>query len=178
MQLWGSFPLLVSEPQSQYPSEKWCWVRICKPGILLGRGCRGFHVNGEFLGCIMPSRVPCADWHVDSPRRCHVPVAGHALLAVADADGLIGLFQLLGSKVSGWDGRPRGWREPDGEGLGGASPWGSLSAGKSRTQRSKAATAHFKVLGSASHSERRSLMGHRSRAEVTAYLSMDLKGLL
>ncbi|XP_054582847.1 diphthine methyltransferase [Eptesicus fuscus] len=30
---------------------------------------------------------------------CHVPVAGHALLAVADSDGLIGLFQLLGSKV-------------------------------------------------------------------------------
>ncbi|XP_015427865.1 PREDICTED: diphthine methyltransferase isoform X1 [Myotis davidii] len=29
---------------------------------------------------------------------CHVPVAGHALLAVADADGLIGLYQLLGSK--------------------------------------------------------------------------------
>lgn len=46
--------------------------------------------------------VPCSDWHVNSPLRCHVPVAGHALLAVANADGHIGLFQLLGSKVSGW----------------------------------------------------------------------------
>ncbi|XP_045429862.1 diphthine methyltransferase isoform X1 [Pipistrellus kuhlii] len=50
---------------------------------------------------------------------CHIPVAGHALLAVACADGLIGLYQLLRSKVCELSGPPgakeseRGRRRPE-----------------------------------------------------------------
>lgn len=121
---WGACPLSVSQPQSQPRSESGAGVRVCKLGTQ----------SSEFLGCFVPSWAPCPDWHVDSPLRCHIPVAGRALLAVAGADGLIGLYQLLRSKVSGWGWASSGWRGPYGEGFGGTSPCGGLCAGKSPGQ--------------------------------------------
>lgn len=102
-------------------------------------------VNSWGAPCCPVSR---SDWHVNSPLRCHVPVAGHALLAVADADGLIGLYQLLGSKVSGWGRASSGGRERDGDGLGGSIFGGSSQPGSLARSglRQRTATLKERVL--------------------------------
>lgn len=60
-------------------------------------------LNNKLLRCIMLTCVlgtSCVLTDVNSLLRCHVPVAGHALLGVADAGGSIELLRLVGSEVS------------------------------------------------------------------------------
>lgn len=55
---------------------------------------------------------------MNSPLRCHIPVAGHALLGVADAGGSIELLRLAGSEVSDGPGVVAGGENQNGEALG------------------------------------------------------------
>ena len=50
--------------------------------------------------------------------RCHIAVAGRALLGVAEAAGSIELLRLVRSEVSDWGRLSGGWKEPGWRGFG------------------------------------------------------------
>lgn len=72
------------------------------PSVMRGRV--GFIIWGRKLQApkILLQHILCCDRHVRYLLRCHIAVAGHALLGVADASGSIELLHLVRSEVSDW----------------------------------------------------------------------------